>query len=528
MTSDRDHIVRTAEGRSWSNIDLCLIGFIAVVAYFPLVSSSGVTEPDSAKILWATAQALQTGEGFNIESPMYGRLKNPAYYQLFFWFYPSSLGLENLHLGMNWLNMVSIALAVVLFYWGFCHLLGRSVALMIGVLMIFCPVVWDLSGYGHPEGPAFALLAMAWACLIRAQTKAGPLAVVYAVVSVAFLVCAVLCRGEMLLAFPAFIATPLLVRGRQSSGVYSISKAALICLVAGIVYYLVISQIQDPREGVESRSFLAYITSYLSGNKLVSNVPVGFAYWAVAIGPLIAMFSLAGFILIIRRRQWRLLLFVSAWILPIGLFFLPDPGHARYFLLTVPGILCLATYMFWHMTRWQKRLAVLAVVVGSYGVNVLVYPVIVDNYTWHYRRDFGRRTSLTIPFGGMVGHREATEALVSRIRRDARRLATIEDRPVFAIGNRSVIRLAYFLTLAHPDARWSIRSVADVQIIDFKAGKKEVAFLRHRGNLKLSQTLPKLANSGKFDRFYFYEFPADEVAGDPVVLPARLRCLDLR
>ena len=159
----------------------------------------------------------------------------------------------------------------------------------------------------------------------------------------------------------------------------------------------------------------------------------------------------------------------------------------------------------------------------NYASSALAFQFLADRYQWHYVSD---RMSLAVPCGGMVSHRRNAQALVTRIQEDAKRIAAITDVPVFAFGCRSLIRTAYFLTLNHPDAQWTMVTKAGVDLIHVQTGSNEFYLMERTDKKSLSDFLEDIQHEGAFKDFYFHLFPADEVGGEPYELPDGLRSLE--
>jgi len=351
--------------------------------------------------------------------------------------------------------------------------------------------------------------------------------------AIVFLAASVLFRGETLLAFPALAATPLLLGKDWRSMIRGVSRAGGLCVVAVVLYSLIMSRIPVRMEAAGQGSFESYVATFVTTylpQLFDLRVCKGFGYWAVATGPFVGLLGMVGFIVMLRRRQWRVVVFVLAWIVPPVLVFLRPHTYPRYFILTLPGIACLATCPFWRKNALWRWFAVLAIVGVNYVGSMLMYHPVLKYHKSYYRNDLGRKTSLLIPLGGIVEHRMAADRLVARVRKDAELISSIDDRSVFAIGAgaRSIRRLAYFITIRYPEVKWSTLKVAGKDVFYAKTRSNEFALLdRNDHDTPLIPFLREVARGGEFNRFFFHEFYSDEVADDPFELPAGLKRLEI-
>jgi hypothetical protein len=356
-----------------------------------------------------------------------------------------------------------------------------------------------------------------------------PLSLLLMVVATLLLGGSALIRGETLLAFPGLLATPVLGRNRAGDVFRKLGAALLVCIGAFAIYSAVMSLVpgSTAAAGGESKSFTAYVITYMQRYEGFSGVLKGFAYWAVAVGPLVAMLGVAGTVFVIAKRRVRTLLFALAWIIPPAAFFLLDPQPARHFLVTAVGLAILATVPMWRWQPAHQLIGLAVLLVGNYASGIAAYRAIDAKYSWHYTYEGPRRTSLVVPLGGMIAHRHAADVLVAKLRADAEEIAALRGEPVFAVGTRTAIRLAHVLTLRYPEARWSVEQLGEYELIHVATPDNEFCLSIDRNGRSLSGLFEEVAAAGRFDGYRFYEFPVDQVAGDLFTLPPGLEPLRL-
>jgi hypothetical protein len=515
-----DAVPRRGRDLGWA---LCL--GLALLAYVPLVSAWGTTDGDAAKIAWAIVRGIQTGQGIHIETLVYGPMKNMGYYAMFFWFYPSRLDLAHVMTVMNWLNVVSLSIVAVAWYFAVRRFLGGDAARIAGPVFVFVPIVWDLSGYGHPLGPSLALLFLGWLSVLRSLSKTK-LAVTLWLGGIALLSTSAWVRGEALLAFPMVIVSALLAAPRERA-YRSAILATVACAGAASLYFMVNRLTAG---GIASRpghsSFSAYILSYWYKAGDLAAVPRGFIYWAIGLGPLLALLAVVGLLVAVARRDWRVLTVALASILPAAFFFLPDPERPRHFMMTVPGVTVLATYPFWRLDGRHRALVTAALVLANYAAGAAAYPLIATRYNWYYAHHYGKPISLEVPLGGMIDRRMSANRLLAVISEQAQRIVQIKDVPVFAIGDRAAVRLAYQLAVENPLATWSTQTIDGIEVTRIsRPGSRPLAFLI-RGYSDVNRLLRTVARSADFRDFRFYEFPVDEVRERPLAFPRDLLRLE--
>lgn len=521
------HSPVVAAPQLWGAAGLVLLGLIA---YVPLVMKEGVSEKDSAKIHWAIARGVQTGAHFACDVPFYGLRKNPGYYQLFFWLYPSSWPVDWILATMNYTNAAAVLISVVLLYELMLLWMSGMSAFLAAVVVLYSPAFWNLAGYGHPQAVSFCLLVCGWLLyLYGARFTRVWLCAAWLIAALVLGISAVI-RGEMLLGFAALLGFAVLDGSSRRQVVVNVTGALVVCLAAGGVYLAGMYWLSAamPAEEAADQSLFDFIRAYLAGNKRLSVAGKGLAYWAIAAGPAVAVSAALGALLMVRHRKWPLLAVAAAIMLPALAVFLPDPGRvSRYFVLPMTGVAILAVYPFARMpVKWQCA-SVFALMLASYASSEAAYPVMSKAYAWYFVRDQDQPVSLSYPLRGMVAYRWQTEKLLAEMNAAVRQVGNIQDRNVFALGDRSLIRLGLYLSMKYPTAGWSRVRAAGLSFLHLNTGKNHFVFAYGRPDIDQRKWLPQVAASGQFSDFNFYAFPMDEVRGDETVLPQSLRPLTM-
>lgn len=496
-----------------------LILLAAALAYFPLVSRWGSTDTDGAKIAWALVRGMQTGQHTEIETYVYGRAKNAGYYALFFALYPRSLSLEHIEYAMNWLNAVS-GVATALLWYGIARRLGgRTAGLVCGLVFVFVPILWDLSGYGHPLGPCLTLLFAGWLVFLRAMDLRGALRFAAAIAAIGLLALSAWVRGEALLGFPALVGSALLTAksGRMIRD-GALATIAVLLAVAVNVALNSATQTRAPVQEGDGQSVVYAISYWLRTAEFVA-IPKGFVYWAIGLGPLLAICAVGGAGWLLYLRRYRELLFALSALLPAAIFFLPDPERPRHFAMTVPGILVFALYPLWQLPVHRGLVAASLFIAGNYLSSMVVYPLVASRYAWHYANHYGSPQSLEVPLGGMIERRMKANNLLHEIHRQARALTRVQSPPLLFVGDRTVIRIAYYLATDFPDAEWSVEYVGVVPFTRVKTRENEFVFVL-RDYHELRDALREASKKGMFGGFAYCEPQADEIARRPFELPA--------
>ncbi len=339
------------------------------------------------------------------------------------------------------------------------------------------------------------------------------------IAAIALLALAAWVRGEALLGFPAIVGSVLLTlkSGRLiRDGAWA---AFVVCMALGTNIALnSATQTRAPAQEGDAQSIVYAISYWLRTAEFVA-IPKGFIYWAIGLGPLLAICAVGGAGWLLYQRRYRELLFAMSAILPAALFFLPDPERPRHFALTVSGILVLALCPLWQLPAKRGMVAALLLVGGNYLSSMLVYPLVSSRYSWHYANHYGTPQSLEVPLGGMIERRMRANHLLGKIHRQARALTRVQSPPLLFVGDRTVIRIAYYLATDFPNAEWSVEYIGVVPFTRVRTLENEFVFVL-RDYHELRDALREANEKGMFTGFEYCEPPADEIADRPFQLPA--------
>jgi len=420
-----------------------------------------VVEADSVRVAFGIVRGITTGDGLQTRD-LYGRTFSFGYYLLFFALYPRFFsGFGPLPAVMNGLNLVSTTLALCFAFLWMRELWGRRIALAAIALLATTPVLFELGGYGHPEGPAFLLLNLAlflaWRGLRPGSAHPGLLLVAAALA--AFL--ATTMRADVLFAFPLFPLAAPLAAGRLRAGrAFAIGLAIAVAATAAffLAQRAVIAHI-PPRLGpapggafTGEVKLASFFLEYWAIAKEVRSLAKGIAVWATGFGPLALAISLGAVVLLaFERNQRRFALAALGVLLPSALFWLPDPTPSRHLLMTFL-VLAPAAMILPALHVPGRRFAVLValfLVLNLIAMDV-IYPIVVRNYRFTFVSALPRRTNLWVPMGNPITNRIWASRKVQLELAEARELAASGEKQLFVLGGFVSLRLLYELYTRGP------------------------------------------------------------------------------
>jgi hypothetical protein len=448
---------------------LVAAGFILLEMLFAY-PPAGV-EPDSVRVGRGIINGIESGEGLGVRD-LYGRAFSFGYYALFFALYPRFFAdYGALPAVMNAVNLVATAGALVAIHRWTRLLWGGAVALAIVILMALTPVLFELGGYAHPEGPAFLALNLAILALLHAVRPGArkPLLGLVAATAAAFSGAAL--RADILLGFPfLLLLAPLAAgpgRGRRAFGL-----GLLVVIVATGAFFVTQEAVARmtpariapiPTRGTSVQPGMgALLLEYWRHSTSVKGLAKGTAVWATGLGPVLLLLGFAGLFglgALWRRsqkgtgphaeRHRSLASFVPAAlaaIVPGAIFWLPNPIPSRHLLLTFLGLVPAA--VLWLRTRVPERRfpIVMALVLAAnlVAMNAIV-PIVVKNYRFTFTSLLPRRGNLWVPMGDPITARLWARRQVRLELAEAEQMATTAEPKLLVFGGHTAIRLTYEL-----------------------------------------------------------------------------------
>ncbi len=450
----------------WASGLLLAAIFFAVGLLF--IYRGGVVEGDSVRVAFGIVRGITTGDGLESRD-LYGRTFSFGYYLLFFTLYPRLFaGFGPLPAVMNGLNLVTTSGALFFAFLWMRELWGRRIALAATAVLATTPVVFELGGYGHPEGPAFLLLNLAFFLAWRGLKPGTNHPRLHLAGALAAAFVATTMRADVLFAFPLFpLAAPLAAGPGRSRRAFAIGLA--IAAAATLAFFLaqqaVIARI-PPRLGqapgvafTGEIQLTSLFLEYWALAKETRSLAKGVAVWLTGFGPLALAAGLGAVVLLAFQRSQRLFALAALGVLvPNAVFWLPDPTPSRHLLMTFLVLAPAAMILLAARVRPPRFPAAVALFLALNLIAMdLLYPVVVRSYRYTFVSALPRRTNLWVPMGNPITNRIWAQRKVELELAEAREMAASGEERLFVLGGFVSLRLLYELYSGGPgtvDYEW--------------------------------------------------------------------------
>jgi 4-amino-4-deoxy-L-arabinose transferase-like glycosyltransferase len=515
-----------------------LVVLAFVLAELAFAYPPAVVEADSVRVGYGIIHGAHTEQYFRARD-LYGRSFSFGYYALF-WaifprLYPSFIALGA---AMNALSLLTTALALIVFHRWVKRLLGARVALGSLLLMAATPVVFELGGYGHPEGPAFLALNLAIWGLVRAFARDRRRPAWLAGAALLAWVAATL-RADVLLAFPSF---PFLAAAAAGSNrrFRALAAGTLVAAAAALAYFAVQSAVLAlaparvlPVPGGHfsgQPGMLRMLVEYWRNATSVGALLKGAAGWITGLGPVLLALGAIGLLPLLRHREERSFgLAALAMILPSAIFWLPNPTPSRHLLLTFLGLTPAAVY--WLAERFPGRRFALTVGL-TLALNLIamdaVRPVIVRNYRFAFVNLLPRRVNLWVPMGNPIAARVWARRQVRLELEETRQLLTTIEPRVFVFGGWVAVRLIHAL-YARGDYQVAYEWRHESFMYHVTTPRTEYVIYDYAGppSMPPAELMARIAAAGDYRNFAFAIVPSDQPVTGAASIPAGYRELSI-
>ncbi|MBU0517137.1 MAG: hypothetical protein KJ621_20465, partial [Proteobacteria bacterium] len=302
---------------------------------------------------------------------------------------------------MNGLSAVFSVISVGCFFGLFYRLTREwTVALFAGLLILLAPSLWHVSHYGHPAIVAIALLAASLLALdkLLVERSRPPGSWLWGLIFLTLAFAAVALRLDIVLAFGAYYGL-LLYRRKLTVGNFVRLTAAVLLMAVGIVglRWQVFGAV-FPAEAVDKMGWYLDPLHLQGGRVLAKTLFKNLVFWAVAANIMVAGLAALGALGLLFRGQWRMVLFLLAWILPWALFlpFRAIDAH-RLVAPSLPALCFMAAFFVSLYFRRRKGIALAVVLILAQVAAVVSYQGLVRHYPFKIR--FDGRALASVPLG---------------------------------------------------------------------------------------------------------------------------------
>ncbi|HWN82256.1 MAG TPA: hypothetical protein VNM87_09190 [Candidatus Udaeobacter sp.] len=512
---------------------LVILGF--VLLEIALAYPGAVVEADSVRVGYGIINGIITKLYFAARD-LYGRSFSYGYYALFWGLYPRLFnGFESLGAVMNGLNLISTAGALWVFHRWVKALFGGPVALASLLLISATPVVFELGGYGHPEGPAFLALNLAILALVRGA-QGGPRAIHHlAVVGWGFAAAAL--RADVLLAFPAlpFLAAAAAPSGRRgrafvwASILVGLAIGAFFAAQSWVVAMTPARIMPVPNSPFTGKVGMTDILiEYWRLGTSLGALTKGLAVWLTGLGPVLFVLGWIAILAALRGRQRLYALTALAMILPSAIFWLSNPTPSRHLLLTFLALVPAAALWLQAVTRRPYARTVLLVLALNLVAMDAIYPILVRNYHFYFVNLLPRRVNLWVPMGNPITARIWARKQVALELDQMRQLANTTEPRVLVCGAWVSMRLVHEL-YARGDYQVDYLWKHDSFLYHITTPRTEYLIYDYGGPPALSskELLERVAAAGDYRDYAIAIAPSDQPVDGPAVVPPGYRELPI-
>ena len=517
---------------------------LASLSYLPFVYQDTLGEPDSFRMANGFIYSLSNDTPF--EGPLLFRLDASfGYYALLYLFAPIvKANLALVIAFMNYINAISAILMVIPLFFVVKRYWGIVTAVSANILLIFVPIWWNTSLYGHPVIPAMFFMFVGLALVgVRSQLAARQgvlwkLIGVDGLIVAAFFLCLAFRSDAVLLMFPLIPFCLLLER-------YSFKRIIIYSTLYSLLPFIIFLTTQsfvmniNTMTNVPDRIAAQNLSKeVLNDNNLIAmsplNLVIGMVTGSLAYHPLyLLVFGISCFYLT-YQRNYRTLFFVLPVFILNFIFWIPNPSPARHFIFATPLLAIGVAIGLSAIPRSVKFLAkkdklgslvpvtllfVLASLIGS----ELLYSAVRAYYPWQNQsRDYFVR----MPIHSIFINSYYTEAHFQNAEHFAQDLQQLEpkDKPILVIANALPVLLR--LQLLSED-------VKDLQVIEKTIDKTSwrLYLLQNEHNRFI---IPLIVSEKKnnlvklfaaYNDFYlaidptFYEYDGNIILNEETLLP---------
>ena len=310
--------------------------FLLVIAgssYLPFVYKNTFGESDCYLMATGFLESLSSGKRFESSLLLYANKVSFGYYA-FLYLFEDSLKEDGslLFLLMNYTNAVCSILMVIPFFYVIRRYWGFTAAVIANLLLVFIPLWWQLSRYGHPQIPAVFFMFIGLALLgyrshLKSLKSTAGILFTCDIFVVTTLIISLTMRMDAILMFPLILGCLLLEGCSFRSALINFSLYSVFSVV---IYYLLIYRVPDQYVVgslfAEFHNIARAIREFKHANILFLR----------AYPPFLLMTFFISCISLLYYRKYTALLFVVPVVLINYIFWIPNPYPARHFVYIAP------------------------------------------------------------------------------------------------------------------------------------------------------------------------------------------------
>jgi 4-amino-4-deoxy-L-arabinose transferase-like glycosyltransferase len=357
--------MRTRVFGSWRF--LVFLAAVQAAVLFPFRFTDGFGDRDSYRVLLGLTDTLRSGALFN--SPLlYNREPSFGYYSLFYALAPLT-GKAPLVLSytMNWIAFLSVILFVIPEYMIADRLFGKRVAVTSGLMLIATPVWWHTGLYAHPITTSLLLFFSGLAILSRYRDLPP---VWTRVIALACFAAALTFRFDVVLLLPAVFAVLWEVR---QTPFRNVAKESIFYIAGSAALFGVAHQLLPVVDrGIAPTPITTLLVRYHNFSAISSGVRMSIISLGRGFTPILLITAPIAMILLLRKRRYPALLFVSGVIAINLIFWLPNSSQPRHYLMMAPALSISAALVleeiFSRMPRFRSSSGVTAGVAAAVGI----------------------------------------------------------------------------------------------------------------------------------------------------------------
>ncbi len=330
-------------------LTVLLLLILASISYLPFTYRDTPGERDGFRMVMGIIDSITSGKPLG--SPLlYGRSISFGYYAMVDFFKPLFQNNFNIIIPItNYLSSLSSILMVIPVFYLVKRHWGATTAILANLLLIFIPVWWSTSLYGHPMIQAVLFMFIGLALIAyRSEVKLSnasllKLILLDILIISAFALC-LMFRLDAVLMF-------LLIPGCFFLERYSLPKvfyySILYVFLSVIIFFVVKSQL--PEINIESDGILEDLIFYHGPDLVVQNFKIGTKVFIEGCNPLYIFVSFITFIYLWIKRDYSTLLFIFPTVIINYIFWLPNYYPARHFIYISP-VLAIGNAVWLHAT----------------------------------------------------------------------------------------------------------------------------------------------------------------------------------
>lgn len=419
----------------WMTLSFWVLLALAVVSAW-LFTYDKLATTDS--VLYAMGIEQLNQHGLPILAQQFNGTMAVGYYLAVWWLQGMVDHLTDLVGLMNGLSAVFSVICVGFFFGLFYRLTQEwTVALFGGLMVLLAPSLWHVSHYGHPAIVSIAFLAASLLAFdkLLVERSRPPGSWLWGLIFMVLAFGALALRLDIVLAFGAYYGL-LLFRRRLTVGNFVRLTAAVLIMAAGIIglRWLVFGAV-FPSEAVEKMEWYLHPIHFQGGAVLVKAIVKNLVFWAVAANILVAALAAVGAVGLLFLRQWRMVLFLLAWILPWAIF-LPFRAMDTHRLVgpSLPALCLMAAVFVSLIFRRRKGIALAVVLILAQVAVVLAYQGLIRQYPFKTR--FEGRALASVPLGFPLVDYVYRQKYLDRMHQVAREVTATKKGTVLIIDGK--------------------------------------------------------------------------------------------